>query len=180
LRAARGFTLLELLVAVALLAALAALSLRGLGSILDAEAHARTETRHWGELALVMGQLGQDLSLALSRPERGAGGELIIARLGDAEGGAAQAGPRRVGYRLRDGALEYLLWPPAGARAASEPAANAVLQNVAALELRVLGADGAWTPLQPGPGAAQPLPRALEARLVLAGGERVTRLFLLR
>jgi general secretion pathway protein J len=161
----RGFTLIELLVALALLAVLAVLSLRGLSSMLDAEAHVRGDTQRWSEVSMVMSQLGHDLSLASSRPEM-AGGELVIARYGDSDVAPAQSGPQTVGYRFRNGSLEYRV------RATISP----VLENVAAFELRALGADGAWGDLSK-PAA---LPRAVEAQIVLSGGERISRIFLLQ
>jgi general secretion pathway protein J len=168
----RGFTLLEILVAVALLALLAAIGFRGLASILDAEDRVRAESRRWTETAAVMTQIGHDLSLAIERPEAGAAGELFIERMGDSGALPAQAGPRRVGYRLREGTLEYLVWGLPSA----PPTASAVLDNVVALELRVLSAEGAWVPVRE-PKAA---PRAIEVQIALAGGERISRLFLLR
>ncbi len=77
-------------------------------------------------------------------------------------GCCAQSGPQTVAYRLRNGSLEYRASP--------------VLENVAAFELRALAPDGTWGDL------AKPaaLPRAVEAQIVLAGGERITRVFLLR
>jgi general secretion pathway protein J len=158
----RGFTLVELLVALALLAVLAVLSLRGLSSMLDAESHVRGDTQRWSVVSMVTSQLGHDLSLASARPEIGAGGELVIARYGDSDVAPAQSGPQTVAYRLRNGSLEYRASP--------------VLENVAAFELRALAPDGTWGDL------AKPaaLPRAVEAQIVLAGGERITRVFLLR
>jgi general secretion pathway protein J len=163
---ARGFTLVELLVALALLAVLAVLSLRGLSSMLDAESHVRGDTQRWSTVSMVMSQLGHDLSLASARPEIGAGGELVIARYGDSDVAPVQSGPQTVFYGLKNGTLEYRV------RAVASP----VLENVAAFELRALGPDGTWGDL------AKPaaLPRAVEAQIVLAGGERITRVFLLR
>lgn len=161
---ARGFTLVELLVALALLAVLAVLSLRGLSSMLDAEAHVRADTQRWSEVSMVMSQLGHDLSLASARPQI-AGGELVIARYGDSDVAPAQSGPQTVFWGLKNGSLEYRV------RAVASP----VLENVAAFELRALAPDGTWGDLA----KPAPLPRAVEAQIVLAGGERVTRVFLL-
>ncbi len=196
---ARGFTLVELLVAMAVLAALAAISFRGLNSILDAEARVQSETRRWNDVAAVVAHMGRDLSLAAARPARDGAGQLLAAmivggprdgspdqllvtRLGDGDSGseAAQADPRRIGYRLREGTLEYLVWPAVDAAPDAVPAAHAILENVAQLNLRALAADGAWVAAWPGGRPANALPRAIEAQLVLAGGERITRLFLLR
>jgi len=192
----RGFSLIELLVAMAVLAALASVTFRGLSSILESEARVQAETRRWGDVAIVMAHLGRDLSLAAARPVRdGAGalraalilengaeaasGQLLLTRFGDG-GAASQADPRRVAYRVREGTLEYLVWPAADAAPGAEPASNAILENVTDLRLRALGADGAWVAVWPGTQPTNALPRAIEAQLVLAGGARITRLFALR
>ena len=168
----RGFTLLELIVAVALLAVLAAVALRGLGSVLDAETHSRGESRRWTEAAALMTQIGHDLSLAMETPSAGAGGELMIARRGDGTAPPLQVAPHRVGYRLRDNQLEHLHWSSPGAPAL----VSVVLEDVTRLEARALTADGTWRPLNDAPAAA----RAVEVQIALAGGERISRLYLLR
>ncbi len=173
----RGFTLLELLVAMAVLALLASISWRGLDSVLGAQARVQAELRRWEDLDRVMQQLARDLSLAIERPAQAAAGELVITRLGETDAGPAQSGPRRVGYRLRDGGLEYFTHSSTSAAAAVE--ASRVLENVAALELRALGADGQWRALRRDPQQADVAPRALAAEIVLTGGERISRIFAL-
>ena len=173
----RGFTLLELLVAIAVLAVLASLSVRGLGSILDAQARADAEARRWSDVALIAEQMSRDFSLATAAPALDSEGQLLVTRLGEADGGPAQSGVRRVGYRLRDGALEYLLWP-ADAAAGTAPQVHRALEAVAGLRFRVLDAGGSWRPIEAGVAGA--LPRAVEAQLELSPGERVTRIFPLR
>lgn len=167
----RGFTLLELLVALGVLALLATIGWRGLDSILGAQLAVQAEMRRWSDIDRVMQQLGRDVSLAIEAP-KAQGGELVIVRLGETDAGPAQNGPRRVGYRLRDASLEYAVdLPSAGV------AAGKVLENVAAFDLRVLQADGTWKPLRAGsdvPGAAA---RALAAEITLGSGERVLRIF---
>jgi general secretion pathway protein J len=178
--AQRGFSLLELLVALAVLGLLASLGFRGLGSILDTEAHVRDEARRWNDVGLLMAQLREDLSLAVERPalvlsHSPAQSELLVTRFADAESGA---GPlRRVAYRLRGGAVEYLVWPQPGP-AGGPPLAHPVLQKVGNLQLRALRDDGAWSPVWPVGGQA--LPRAIAAEITLERGERITRLFPLR
>ena len=197
--APRGFTLIELLVAMAVLAALAAVSFRGLGSILDAESHVRSETRRWNELAIVVAHMSRDLSMAAPRtardgtgariaalsleaPRRGPADQLLLTRLGDGDIGMAQADLRRVGYRLNADTrtLEYLVWPGADSAPNALPAVHAILENVAQLNLRALDADGSWSSAWPGSRPADALPRAVEAQFELAGGERITRIFVLR
>jgi len=175
MRPPRGFTLLELLAALAVLAVLASLSWRALSSVLDTEAREREEARRWNEVGLVLDQLREDVSSLA--PSRGLAlgtspdAQLVLTRFAD----EAPAPPRRVGYRLREGTVEYLLWPP-GPGADSQPAARPVLADVVEMRLSALRDDGTWSPVWP----VGPLPRALAVELALASGERVTRLFPLR
>src|ERR671923_2450017 len=106
MRRAAGFTLIELLAALAVLAVLAALSWRGLSSVLDAEAHVREEARRWNEVGMLLAQLGEDVFSTIAVGSVGEG-QLVLDRFGELPG----MPPRRVGYRLRDGVVEYLLWP---------------------------------------------------------------------
>jgi prepilin-type N-terminal cleavage/methylation domain-containing protein len=162
MRRAPGFTLIELLAALAVLAVLATLSFRGLSSVLDAEAHVREEARRWDEAGLLLAQLREDVFSSTAIGSVGEG-QLVLERFGELPG----MPPRRVEYRLRDGAVEYLAW-------SAVPEAHAVLGGVAELSFTALREDGSWTPAWP-PAAA--LPRAIAVELVLARGERITRLY---
>jgi len=193
----RGFTLLELLVAMAVLALVGALGYRGLNSVLDAEARLQAETRRWSDVSLLSSQLSEDLTMAIGRttrdgadhtspalllsgggspPEPAVSGQLVVTRLGIGEGAAMQSVPRRVGYRLRDGALEYLVWPDLDAAPGSAPAAYELLGDVADPQWHALDADGRWTTEWPAQRPATALPRAVSVRIVLAGGESITRI----
>lgn len=174
MRRAPGFTLIELLVALAVLAVIAALSFRGLSSVLDAEAHVREEARRWSEANLLLAQLREDVSSAMGGSGLALGSDaeaqLVLERFGDLPG----MPPRRVGYRLREGAVEYLLWPSIPMAGAQPPSAHVVLRGVAELRFTALREDGDWTAVWP---PAASLPRAVAVELVLARGERVTRLY---
>jgi prepilin-type N-terminal cleavage/methylation domain-containing protein len=171
-----GFTLLELLAALAVLAVLASLSFRGLSSVLDGEAHVREQARRWSEVGILLGQLREDISSAVESRGFALGAssdaDLVLTRFAEQAG----APPRRIGYRLREGTVQYLLFPR-GLDSGPPAVAYAVLANVADLRLSALRDDGTWVPVWP---AGQPLPRAVAVELVLARGERITRLFPLR
>lgn len=192
-----GFSLIELLVAMTVLAALAAISFRGLSSILEAEARVQSETRRWNDVAAVMAHMSRDFSQAAARPARNAAGELVaamilgkpragsadelvITRLGDGEGALALSDPRRVGYRLNGRTLEYLVWPAADSAPDALPTVYPMLEDLAQLNFRALDEFGSWASAWPGDRRVGVLPRALEAQFVLADGQRVSRLFVLR
>jgi len=199
--AQRGFTLIELLVAMAVLAILGSLAFRGLDSVLDAEARLQGESRRWNDVSLLFSQLGEDLTMAVERTSRdgadrtrpalrlrsapgesatGDDAQLVVTRLGIGEGAAAQSSPRRVGYRLREGTLEYLVWPALDSAPEIEPMAYAVLENVADVRLQALDFEGRWADDWPGAQPASALPRAVTMRIVLPGGETITRIVALR
>src|SRR5258706_12606398 len=69
-----GFTLIELLVALLILSALALMSYRGLGAVLDAREHVTTETNRWGRVAACFARFERDVQLAAPRPVRSASG----------------------------------------------------------------------------------------------------------
>jgi general secretion pathway protein J len=193
----RGFTLLELLAAMAVLAVLGALGFRGLSSVLEAESRLQAETRRWNDLALFFSQLGEDTTMAVERPVRESAGRtspalslqaptdptqpyLVLTRLGIGEGSAAQSAQRRVGYRLREGKLEYLVWPSPESAPGVPPAAYVALEQVASIHWEALDADGRWVNSWPAGRAANVLPKAISVRLALAGGDEVTRVLALR
>jgi general secretion pathway protein J len=210
----RGFTLLELLVAIAILAVVGALGYRGLNSVLEAEARLQSESRRWSDIALLFSQLSEDLTMAVGRTARDAAGltgpalaltggaapavdagsamasggttvagadaQLVVTRLGIGEGAAGQSAPRRVGYRLRDGALEYLVWPDLDAAPGTAPAAYELLGGVADLKWQALDLDGRWGSVWPASGSADTLPRAVSVRVTLADGSEITRILPLR
>lgn len=193
----RGFTLLELLVATTVLALLGALGFRGLDSLLESESRLQAESRRWGDLSLFLAQVGEDMAMAAERSGRDGAGRsspalllrdaaraptetddasLALTRLGLGEGAAAQSAPRRIGYRLREGRLEYLVWPAPDAAPASEPAVYEILDGISELQWQALDFDGRWVPEWPGARAPDTLPRAVALRMVLAGGGEVSRI----
>lgn len=192
-----GLTLVELLVAIAVLAVLASVSFRGLKSILDADAYVLSETRRWNDVALVAANMSRDITLAVARNDRDdAGGvraglvidwgqdesqgRLLITRIGDSDGEISQSDLRMVGYQLLDKTLDYVIWPAVDLAPGATPTVSHILENVSALRLRAIDQDGTWTPVWPAGGKADVLPRAIEVQIELETGDRITRIFSLR
>lgn len=179
-----GFTLVEMLVAVALLALIGVLGWRGLDNVQQAGRHLSETTARWQELALVGERLGRDVAQAIavagrqsdgravppwqgSRTEKSA--ELIFTRLGDSAGQLS-----RLAYRWQDDQLDLLLWPMPEAPAATR--SYRLLSGIERLEFAYLDRQGRWLASWPTP-AGQPLPRALRLRFALHEGGTLERIF---
>jgi general secretion pathway protein J len=198
MRGARGLTLVELLVAVAIFGVLSAFAYRALTVVLESRGRIEQENRKWRELALFFTRLEQDFAASAPRPVRDANDALSPALVGNpAPGGAADGAvtltrtgfaadpntidpPRRIGYRLRGSVVELLSWSGLDRAPRSEPRAIAVLRGVSALDLRYLDRRGQRHAAWPPAGTTAPeteIPAGIEVAVTLASGERITRLF---
>jgi general secretion pathway protein J len=181
---ARGFSLIELLVALAVFAALAAAAYGGLSQVAQTRGALAKQQDRFAAVVRAVSMLERDLQQAISRPVRGNGrGDDLPALAGTADRieltrlGFANplAEPRsnleRVAYavdahKLVRGRYAALDRAPDGA-----PATTAVLDDTETLNLRYLGSDGAWRSTWPpadAPTGMLPielLPRAIELRI---------------
>jgi general secretion pathway protein J len=191
----RGFTLIEMLVALTIFALMSVLAYRGLTAVLETRAHLTEDNRRWRDIALTLAQLEQDLGQAVDRPLRDNGNLLLPALVGNPQpaGDDAQLSVSRMGmawqtgvladvqrhdYRLNDGTLEQLVWPVLDRAPRSEPVVHRLLERVSRFELRYLDGSGNWQSRWPLPGMPA-LPSALEVVLELDQGTVVTRVFAL-
>ena len=189
-----GFTLIELLIALAILALVATLGYRALASLTDSEAKLAAEGVHWRNLDALFARLEADARGALPRDVRtDAGAEPAwIGRIdgaGDAEMRFSRAGSeftlesgsggQRIGYRLRNGAIEVLYWPYLDQPASVRPQAYALMGNVTRFRVAYLDARGAWRDRWPALGESA-IPRAIRVALTLSGGEVIERWLALR
>lgn len=174
----RGFTLIELMSAMLILALLAVLSFRGLGAVLDARAQVRQETEKWKRVAALFTRLQHDLQLSAPRPVQAAAARLEFSRFSAAEGVDA---PRRVAYQLNENReIELWLWPGLDVAPNAQPVRHAVLGAVARFELQYLDAALVWVDAWPRSQRDPPLPQALRVRIVLDSGEDLVRVFALQ
>jgi len=193
----RGFTLLEILVALIIFGLMSVMAYRGLTSVLQSRDHLAQENRKWRAVAMLFARIEQDLNQLANRPVRDSNdlnaapfvaqavlrGEheamLSFTRMGYADQAGALAGPLRSGYRLRGETVEQLLWPAPDAAPRAVPAVNGLLDNVSVLEFQYLDASGAWHTQWPLAGSNNVFPAALQVVLGLKSGERIVRLFAL-
>ena len=189
----RGFTLVELLVALAIFALIAGFAYRSLQSMLDSREALQNETRKWRDIALFVGRMDRDLSAVLVTPAapgitrrmmpisqtvprtpQTLGEGLVLMRSGSALQENALAAPQRVGWRLNGNTVERLTWSSLDASPREEPVAIAVLGSVTALDFRFLDPNGEWR--RNWNGSPTPAPAAIEVTVKLSSGESITRL----
>jgi general secretion pathway protein J len=191
----KGFTLVELLVALAIFAIIAGFAYRGLDAMLQSRVALEKESRKWRDTSVFVGRIGRDISAALARPVRGESGTrlaalssaiestgsmdgLALTRSGSPLQENALAAPQRIAYRLRDSMIERLTWYGVDAAPREDPTAVVVLRSVSALSFRFLDARGEWQVAWGLPGNPDAVfPAAVEVTLQLASGERIVRLF---
>jgi general secretion pathway protein J len=194
----RGFTLLEVLIAVAIVAVIALLGYRALAALSDAETRLAAEATRWRTLDLFFARLEGDMRQAVPRSARsGAVREApwvgVITDSGGDGGDSAlafsRAGPefniepgsagQRLGYRLSNGAIEVLYWPSYDRPQDAQATSYALLADVAHFRLTYLAGDNAWVDRWPVAGDAD-LPRAVRVQLTLSSGETIERWLALR
>jgi general secretion pathway protein J len=193
MRSARGFTLIEIMTALMVLALLALMSYRGLGAVLDAREHVKVETDKWRRVAAFFSRFERDVELAAPRtvrtanglapawrgaPVAGAEARLEFSRFASTEGVDTA---RRIGYRLNEKQeIELWLWPGLDAAPDTLPARYPVLAGVKVFELQYLNSTLAWVDAWPISSADLPIPRAVRLRIVLASNEEIVRVFMLQ
>ena len=200
-RQIRGFTLIEVLIALTIFAVMSALAYRGLTSILDARDRVAQENRKWREISVFFARLEADLVNAVARDIRNSNnlteaafignatfakeseGQLMFTRMGLPGASGTLAAPQRLGYRLKQGTVEELVWPVLDQGQRTVPAVYPLLAGVNTLRLRYLDSTNQWRDTWPGLSSATatvtPLPKAVEVALTLDSGETITRLLLL-
>jgi general secretion pathway protein J len=197
-----GFTLVEVLVALTIFALLSVLGYRTLSSLLDTRERMQTQTNLLRDQSLLFTRMEGDFNALLARPIVNADNQveaalriataqladeapLRMTRAGYAAAEGVAAAPQRIGYRLREGNLELLVWDGFDIAPRAAPNAYTALRAVREFRLRVLDARGQWHntwPLNTGSDASAmtTLPRAIEVTLAVEGSAPITRLFGLR
>jgi len=190
-----GFSLVELLVALAVFATMAALAYGGLGSIVRTRGELAHQQARLRALMRSVALLERDLRQAAVRPVRGndgaelpafvgTSGRVELTRIGFANPQAeVRSNLERVFYALDGATLDRGSWPVLDRAPATAPTMRTLLDGVDELRLRYL--DGAnrwsdrWPPLQAGAQAADvavpPLPRAVEFRITSPAWGEITR-----
>ncbi|MCW9089055.1 MAG: type II secretion system minor pseudopilin GspJ [Gammaproteobacteria bacterium] len=154
----RGFTLLEMLVAVAVFAAVSAVAYGGLSSMLQTRQQVGQHAQRLQSLQQTMAIMHRDLTQALVRPVRDPFGDvepalyqqegvylLVLTRAGRLNlQGLRRSELQRIAYALEDGRLIRYVWPVLDSPQGSEPYSHVLLEAVREAELRFVDSQREW------------------------------------
>jgi general secretion pathway protein J len=182
MRPQRGFTLLELLIAVAIFALLALATYRMLSSVMQADGATREHEQQLREVVRAMAAFERDVLQVVPRPTRDPFGEdrpALIGEDGDDTAleftrsgwrnpmGAPRSRLQRVRWELSGEQWQRRYWNVLDQAQDSKPQVQAVLDGVTSFTLRYMDRQGQWLPSwPPTDGTAKErferLPRAVE------------------
>ncbi|MHA4838400.1 type II secretion system minor pseudopilin GspJ [Sphingopyxis sp. MSC1_008] len=183
----RGFTLVEMLVALSIFAAIAAMGVGLLRSSIDTQDAVQERLKAMGGINRLRAVMANDLAQAVQRSTRGPAGEAVPAFIGSATGfafvhggaGSADGSPRpaieRVAYALVGNEWRRATQPMLDGTSLGE--GDRLIADVASVAVRYRDERGNWGEVwssEPG----DRLPRALEVRMARTGREPLTMLFL--
>jgi general secretion pathway protein J len=190
---AAGFTLLELVVAMALFAVVSVMTYSSLRAMLDSRQRVEQETARLAAVQITITRMARDLGQATDRGIRDEFGNRQPALIfhsfrGDGleftrggwrnPTGRKRSSLQRVAYRLDNGELLRSSWPVLDRDVAAKPYSQPLLDKVTRFQVRFLDGTANWHDEWPPPAAPEPdrLPMAVEVWLELEDWGRLRRL----
>ncbi|QOZ82806.1 MULTISPECIES: type II secretion system protein GspJ [Chromobacterium] len=183
-----GMTLIEILVAMSLLAILSVLGYKAFGSLLISRERLMQTSEQWVDAARAFRRLEGDLTGQMPAPTQGqgpslGGSQLLLQSDGDGQTLTLQSfsarypgGQERISYHA---GAQGLSWAAGDAQGAA-PTAYVLLAKDAAVRWRVMLDDGNWLENWPPREASSARsPRALEMRIRMPGNEWAKRIWAL-
>lgn len=194
----RGFTLLEVVVAVAIFVVVGILAMEGYNELVEQSGRVETSAARVRAVQAAVMRMNQDFSALEPRPVRQPMGESLDAalraddRLQDAlveltrsgwtnPAGVARPTLQRVAYRLQDNKLVRDYWVVLDRTPNEEPVSVTLLDRVTSVSLRYMSSNRSWQEQWPPSGYSAPdaktlRPLAVEITLELADWGKITRI----
>lgn len=193
----KGFTLLELMIAVGIFALIGAIATSGFWSAQQSKERVQEKVDRLAKLQMAFTILGRDLRQAVARPIRDDYGDTQPAFTGAGEGfgslleftraglrnptGQPRSHLERVAYGVVDGELRRATWWVLDRSQGLQPSETVLLDKIADLSLRFLDQQGQpqsqWPPLVAGNESPPPLPMGIEVTLKTDDLGEIVRLY---
>jgi len=189
-----GFTLLELLIAISILALLSVLGYRALSALTDSEVRLTEEATRWRTLDQLFTRLESDMRMAQPRAIRAPNGsepawlgttdpsgnaDVRFSRAGTEFSVEPDSAGQRLAYRFRNGTVEVVYSPYLDIGPATPSTAYVLADGITSFHVSYLDPAGEWRDSWP-IRSDTPLPRAVRVQLGLAAGEIIERWLTLR
>lgn len=169
----RGFTLLELLIALSIFGLLSVMAYSGLNSVLTLRAHTDKAAEQLKALQQTYLVMQRDIEQVMPRPIRDEYGQTLKALVGDGRleltrGGwsnplqLTRSSMQRVGYVLEDRQLYRYSWRVLDRAQDSKAVRQLLMKNIESFTLRYLDADRVWLQLWPPALSTSVFPKAVE------------------
>lgn len=193
----RGFTLLELLIALSIFSVLSVMAYGSLQTVISTKQSTEKSAERISELQLVMMRISNDLRQAVPRKIRDEYGDFLPAmqssKNGDETTSWTRGGYRnpahlkrsnvqRIAYKLEQQKLIRVTWPVLDRAQDTEAQETEVLANIHSIEWRFLNSELKWLSDWPEEGSKStltPLPNAVEFTFELEDWGKVRRIILL-
>lgn len=187
----QGFTLFEMLVAVALFALMTTLAWGGLQRVMATRTAVEQEAARWRDIEALFNRMQADLNQVVVRPvrnefsvsEKGFRGEQALVGQDAAHLTLVRATPdgppRRIGYRFVDGRLELLQWPALDLAPRARAQVSVLWTGLHGFKVRYLE-NSSWIDTWPRDSSDfTGLPRAIEVTVQLDAQTELKRVLLL-
>ena len=188
-----GFTLIEMVVAIAIFAVVGVLAYGGLNHVLKNQEHIQDSEERLKNLQLTFRYLERDMSQIIDRSVRNQYGDIQYAFIGDEEkaisfthsgwrnpANLARSKLQRVAYELSDKTLKRYTWSQLDGAIAEEYFSTNLLEDVESLSMRYLDQSNrwhtTWPPLNTNPESIG-IPKALEITIKTQPWDEVKRIF---
>jgi general secretion pathway protein J len=186
----QGFTLLEILIAVAILSIIAIMMVRGLQIVMVSKNRIDAANSTIEEMQLALTMISQDLDQFVNRPVLDNAGNIESALLINTnpatlsftrggyvnpEGAAKRSTLQRVRYQLSGLGLERVTWPVLDRLESTPSCSRVLLKNVSSVTLRFVANDHRFYKEWPQQG--QTIPNGIEMDITLSNGKQLKRLF---